>query len=269
MTHPARPKRLRVATDSPSFLSTMTAPPSSWYLIRGLSREARHWFTFAEQLSEATGTPVHALDLPGTGSKHARVSPISVERIARDLEIATESTTTVGLIGISFGGMVALEAASFHARRVSHLVLINSSSRLSPTLDRLQPLGMLRFVQALREPDPYKREEMIYALTTCTSPAVRAQYATVAAQIAATAPVARTTAVRQLLAAANYKPKRVSARCLLIAGARDRVVSPLCSATLAGFLRSPLLTHPTGGHDLPVEDPRWVASRVRDWLARS
>jgi pimeloyl-[acyl-carrier protein] methyl ester esterase len=244
----------------------MNPSPSAWYLIRGLSRESRHWFAFEDELATATGVPVIPLDLPGTGTKHARECPLSVERIARDLEIATRPDATVGLLGISFGGMVALEAANFHGRRVSHLVLINSSSRLSPTIARLQPVGMLRFFQALRERDPHKREELIYALTTTTSPRVLQHYATEAARIAATAPVSRRTAVRQLLAAASYWPKPVPARCLVLAGARDRVVDPLCSATLAGFLRGPLVTHPTGGHDLPVEDPNWITSRIRRWV---
>lgn len=245
----------------------MTAAPSSWYLIRGLSRESRHWFSFNEQLAHATGVPVVAVDLPGAGSKHDQHCPLSVEQIARDLEISTSPNATVGLLGISFGGMVALEAAHFHGLRVSHLVLVNSSSRLSPTIDRLQPLGMLRFVQALRERDPLKREEMIYALTTTTSRQVLQHYAVEAARIAETAPVSRVTAVRQLIAAARYRPKPVSARCLILAGGRDRVVHPSCSATLADFLRGSLVTHPTGGHDLPVEDPAWIASRVRSWMA--
>jgi pimeloyl-ACP methyl ester carboxylesterase len=245
----------------------MTAAPTSWYLMRGLSRESRHWFEFDSQLAAATGVPVIPLDLPGTGTRRDQESPISVERIARDMAICTDPTTTVGLVGISFGGMVALEAAKFHGRRVSHLVLINSSSRLSPTVDRLQPVGMLRFVQALKERDPHKREEMIYALTTTTSARMLQYYATEAARIAETAPVSRLTAVRQLLAAALYHPKPVSARCLVLAGGRDRVVNPLCSATLATFLRGSLVTHPTGGHDLPVEDPRWIASRVSRWVA--
>jgi pimeloyl-ACP methyl ester carboxylesterase len=244
----------------------MTSAPSSWYLIRGLGRESRHWFAFDDALATATGVPVVSVDLPGTGTKRSQPCPLSVERIARDLEIATSPGSTVGIIGISFGGMVALEAANFHGLRVSHLVLINSSSRLSPTVDRLQPVGMLRFAQAIKERDPHRREEMIYALTTTTSPSMLQHYATQAARIAQTAPVSRSTAVRQLLAAARYWPKPVSARCLVLAGARDRVVSPLCSATLATFLRGPLVTHPTGGHDLPAEDPAWITSRVRRWL---
>jgi len=245
----------------------MTTAPRVWYLIRGLGREARHWFTFGTQLTRATGVPVVALDLPGTGKQRAATCPLSVERIARDLELSTETTGSVGLVGISFGGMVALEAAHFHGRRVSHLVLINSSSRLSPTVERLQPLGMLRFVQAVAERSPRRREELIYALTTTMSPDQLAHYTDQATRIAVTAPVSRRTAVRQLIAAARYNPKPVPARCLVIAGAHDRVVNPACSAALASFLHGPYILHPTGGHDLPVEDPAWVATRIRSWLA--
>lgn len=245
----------------------MTPAPNRWYLIRGLGREARHWFTFDTQLSNATGVPVVSLDLPGTGKQLATPCPLSVERIARDLDLSTPTAGSVGLVGISFGGMVALEAAHLRSRSVSHLVLINSSSRLSPTVDRLQPLGMLRFVQAVAERDPRRREELIYALTTTTSRERLEHYADHAARIAATAPVSRRTAVRQLLAAARYRPKPVLASCLLIAGAHDRVVHPACSAALASFLGGTFIMHPTGGHDLPVEDPEWIVARIRSWLS--
>lgn len=244
----------------------MSPNPSSWYLLRGLGRESRHWFTFDRQLETLTGTKVTAIDLPGTGNKRHLACPISVEEIARGLELKVDAGTTVGLVGISFGGMVALEAANFHGRRVSHLVLINSSSRLSPTTDRLRPLGILRFAQAMREQDAGKREELIYRLTVNGSRGIVQARAKEATEIANSAPVERATAVRQLLAAALYRPKPVSARCLVIGSARDRVVNPTCSAALAAFLRCPLLTHPTGGHDLPVEDPNWILSRVRRWV---
>lgn len=245
----------------------MTPIPSSWYLLRGLGRESRHWFTFDRQLATSTGAPVVAIDLPGTGKRRHLPCPISVEEIARGLELTVDSSATVGLIGISFGGMVALEAANFHGRRVSHLVLINSSSRLSPTTERLRPLGMLRFAQAIREADAGKREELIYRLTVNGSGGMVQARAKEAAEIATSAPVERATAVRQLLAAALYRPKPVSARCLVISSARDRVVNPACSAALAAFLRCPLLTHPTGGHDLPIEDPNWILSHVQRWVA--
>lgn len=247
----------------------MSRPPSSWYLLRGLGRESRHWFTFDRKLEELTGRPATAIDLPGTGNKRHLTCPLSVEEIARGLELPVESNTTIGLVGISFGGMVALEAANFHGRRVSHLVLINSSSRLSPTMERLRPLGVLRFAQALREADASKREELIYRLTLNGSPSIVRERARAAAEIARSAPVERGTAVRQLLAAALYRPKPVSAQCLVIGSARDRVVNPACSAALATFLRCPLLTHPTGGHDLPVEDPNWILSKVQRWVADS
>lgn len=205
------------------------------------------------------------LDLPGTGARVSQPCPRSVEAIAAMLPIDTEHSA-VGILGISFGGMVALAAAQALRDSVSHVVVINSSSRLSPPSARFRPVGMLRFVQALAQVDDRRREELIYALTVNGSAATVRRYAQQAAEIAASARVSRLTAVRQLFAATRYVPQVPSAKCLAIVSAQDRLVDPACSATLAAHLRCPLLVHPTGGHDLPAEDPRWIASRVQRWI---
>lgn len=243
----------------------MTRAPRRWYLLRGLGRESRHWFTFADHFASVTGAEVLPLDLPGTGARANQPSPSSVEAIASTLPIAS-GNHAVGILGISFGGMVALAAANSLRDSVSHVVVINSSSRLSPPSARFKPVGMLRFVQALAQVDDRQREELIYALTVNGSAATIRRYAEQAAAIAASARVSRLTAVRQLFAATRYVPRVPPARCLAIASAQDRLVDPACSATLAAHLSCPLLVHPTGGHDLPAEDPLWIASRVQRWI---
>ncbi len=243
----------------------MTRPPCSWYLLRGLGRESRHWFSFGDHLAALSGTPVVTVDLPGTGSRFTAPCPTSVERIAETLEIPP-SPSPIGLVGISFGGMVALDFACLKGTAVSHVVLINSSSRLSPPSARLRPFGMLQLARALTETDVRKREEMIYSITLNGAENAVRRYAALGADIAESAPVSRLTAIRQLIAAGRYQPKRPLANCLALASSRDRLVDPGCSAALAAYLQCPLLVHPTGGHDLPVEDPRWVAARVQRWV---
>jgi pimeloyl-ACP methyl ester carboxylesterase len=162
--------------------------------------------------------------------------------------------------------MVALDFACLRGTAVSHVVLINSSSRLSPPSAKLRPFGMLQLARALTETDVRKREEMIYSITLNGAENAVRRYAALGADIAESAPVSRLTAIRQLIAAGRYQPKRPLANCLALAGSRDRLVDPGCSAALAAYLQCPLLVHPTGGHDLPVEDPRWVAARVQRWV---
>ena len=52
-----------------------------WILLRGLTRETRHWGDFSERL-QSDGTPVLALDLPGNGRLCHEPSPTRVEAMA-------------------------------------------------------------------------------------------------------------------------------------------------------------------------------------------
>ena len=50
-----------------------------WILLRGLTREARHWGDFPARLRAAfTDATIHTPDLPGNGRLHAQASPASV-----------------------------------------------------------------------------------------------------------------------------------------------------------------------------------------------
>jgi hypothetical protein len=40
------------------------------------------------------------------------------------------------------------------------------------------------------------------------------------------------------------------------------LVHPAISERIARKLRLPLAEHPDGGHDLPVDDPHWVADQL-------
>jgi predicted alpha/beta hydrolase family esterase len=55
---------------------------------------------------------------------------------------------------------------------------------------------------------------------------------------------------------------------LVLASAADTLVDPRCSIRLAHAWDAELRTHPTAGHDLPLDDAEWVASEVGRWLAR-
>jgi len=52
---------------------------TTWVLLRGLTREIRHWGPLPQRLSfRLGGVPVMALELPGNGSRHRERSAGSV-----------------------------------------------------------------------------------------------------------------------------------------------------------------------------------------------
>jgi pimeloyl-ACP methyl ester carboxylesterase len=246
---------------------------TTWVLLRGWTREARHWggFTAALQSRVPLGDRVLAVDLPGNGRRHAQFSPSHVDAMVhavRDTLPLHDRQEPVAVIALSLGGMVALRWACLHPGEIAACVLINSSvSGLAPFWHRLRPSSYLRVLGLLRPGLPVlERERRILALTSN----LRAHDAALAAQWAAHAqecPVTRANVLRQLRAAARFRPPVTlpAVPMLLLASEADRLVSAQCSKAMAGHWQTPLRLHPAAGHDLPLDAPDWVVSEILRW----
>ncbi|MDT4885930.1 hypothetical protein FQZ97_1222250 [compost metagenome] len=80
-------------------------------------------------------------------------------------------------------------------------------------------------------------------------------------------PVSAANALRQLVAAARFSaaPAAPIPKVLLLASEHDHLVDSRCSRAIASAWHRPLVMHPSAGHDLPLDDPAWVADQVRRW----
>lgn len=246
------------------------AAPARWLLLRGLGRERRHWFDFPEMLAAKLGVEYHAMDLPGMGQRHRESVPRSIAEAAREVRrrlAARGPEVPWGVLGISLGGMVAVSLASAWPSGVSHVVAINSSSRCSLVHQRLRPAGLAQLARAAWARDVNDRERRIYTLTTNASERLVTLWAARAAALGRETPAAGAALARQLLAAALFRAPAVTQPTLVLSGSKDRLVSAVCSRALARELGATYRSHPTAGHDLPLEDPGWVIAQIRDWLA--
>lgn len=248
---------------------------TAWVLLRGLTREARHWGGFPEAMRRAMPEAnVVALDLPGCGRHHDRPSPARIESIVacvRDDLRRTGEARPVRLLGLSLGAMVATEWATSHPGEVAACVLVNTSLRArSPIRERLRPrnYGLLARL-ALPGLSARERESAILALTSARGDpdgAIVEAWTGYRREC----PVAPGNALRQLLAAARYGggASAPPVPVLLLASEGDRLVDPDCSRSIAARWSAPLAMHPSAGHDLPLDDGEWVAGRIRDWIRR-
>lgn len=248
-----------------------TAPP--WVLLRGLTREVRHWGRFPQQLGDALpGMPVICLDLPGNGLLNRLESPHGVEAMADycHAEIARRGIAApCRVLAMSLGAMVAVAWAQRYPDDVAAAVLINTSLRpFSPLQHRLRPSIYPRLLRLFVLPASGRQiETAILRMTTRRVPdpdAVIEEWLRWRREN----PVSRRNALIQLLAAARYRAPRHRPldRILLLAGGADRLVDPQCSRELALAWDVPLQIHAAGGHDLPLDDEAWVVQRIRDWL---
>ncbi len=245
---------------------------STWVLLRGLTRESRHWGGFPEILRGEIGdAQIVAPDLPGNGRLNRLRSP---SRIGDMMECCRADLTARGLrppyhlLALSLGGMAAAAWMRAHPEELRGAVLINSSLRpFSAFHERLRPGSygaLLRLVGA----DSAGRERIILRLT---SRGDRSDVLPAWIAFRRERPVSSANALRQLLAAARYRasPRRPEVPLLVLASDRDALVDPRCSRRIAAQWQARIAVHPSAGHDLPLDDPAWVAREVRAWLEDS
>jgi pimeloyl-ACP methyl ester carboxylesterase len=257
---------------------------STWILLRGLTREGRHWGSFPAlfgrelgQIRDSFGVDeesVTLLELPGNGSENALRTPLGVLEM---MEFVRSRTTALGLrapyrlLAMSLGGMVGTAWAQRYPEEIERLVLVNTSMRpFCGVTERLRPAAwptLARLVGAWRNPETSER--IIHTLTCNRSDTVIDDIAAWS-EIRRTAPVRAANALRQLWAAARFRADRQAPRCpvLLLSSGLDRLVDPACSARIAAQWGAGAehARHSWAGHDLPHDDPQWVSKTICDWL---
>ena len=240
----------------------------SWILLRGLTRETRHWADFAGKLAQHTGEAVLALDLPGNGEFAHLTSPLTVRDMVEFVRRQARKrgvTLPCKLLAMSLGGMVATDWAQRFPQEVSRLVLINTSMRPHSRLSqRLRPANWpaLALLTA-RWHDAHHAETMIHNLT-CNRLDTQAADRSDWLQIRTTAPVSPANAWRQLWAAGRFSSAAAPPVCptLLLSSNADHLVNPVCTAQLAEAWQAEHRQHAWAGHDLPHDDGLWICAAV-------
>ena len=242
----------------------------TWLLLRGLSREQRHWGTFPEELERATGEKTLCLDLPGFGTENARTSPRTIALITDDLRRRLEKHRGTGswsILGVSLGGMIALDWCARHPSDFERCVTINTSARPSWPLERFRLPG-LRAIAGAFTSDPIAKER-ITLRTTSNKPHLELDALAVEhAKFLVECPPTKQSLAFQLRAASKFAvPAKMTTPVLLLASRTDRLVSYRCSERIARTLAqtAELMLHDRGGHDLPLDEPAWICERIAAW----
>jgi pimeloyl-[acyl-carrier protein] methyl ester esterase len=255
----------------------MTETITNWFLIRGLIRGAPHWLDFPDALARAQpNSRIFFLDIPGNGFRNAEPSPVSVPAMADHMRAEFHDILSRHpdphqrnlLVAFSLGGMVTLNWLQRDPKRVHGAALVNTSVRgLSPLHHRIRPQAYPQMLRALTMPDGPDRERRVVDLISNAPPADRARTADHWSAIQRKHPVSRANALRQMLAAARFRPRLhdPGVPILLIRGLGDRLVNPLCSDALHRRWGWPMISHPDAGHDLSSDDTPWLVQTLLDW----
>ncbi|MFZ5656284.1 MAG: alpha/beta fold hydrolase [Pseudomonadota bacterium] len=247
---------------------------STWVLLRGLTRERRHWGDFPALLQEAfPDARIFALDLPGNGTLRHAPSLMAIGQMAQCCRTQLRrrgAAPPYHLLALSLGAMVAVAFAEAFPEETGACVLINTSLRpFNPVYWRLRPHSYPALLRlALAPQSAEAREQLIYRLTSNRPTRAR----TIVGdwiRYHREQPVSAVNALRQLYAALTYRApaQPPTSRMLLLASGGDVLVDVRCSRRLAERWRVPLVEHPDAGHDLPLDDGPWVVRQVKCWLA--
>jgi pimeloyl-ACP methyl ester carboxylesterase len=244
---------------------------STWILLRGLIRQHKHWETFPELMQKAfPDDQVLALDLPGNGDFYQEKSPLSVPDMVLSLREQLKALNIhepVNVLALSLGAMVAVEWMKQAPHEIKSAVLINTSLRgINKFTERLRPENYTKIIYHLLFSAPITRENFILDTTTNIfqdKNTLSKKWATYAAQN----PTSTLNALRQLWAAARFNAPNTTphSNVLILQGAEDHLVNPICSANIAKQFSWPLLSHPLAGHDLALDASDWIIESIKNW----
>ncbi len=234
-------------------------------LLRGLGREQLHWRPLVHCLKQDfPSATIETPDLPGAGILYETPSPLSIKDYIPYLEKQlNDSPQPAVLIGLSFGGMIALAWAQQRKNLFKRIILINSSCRLNPFYHRLQLLSVMKHPGVFWRFNLSRQETAIYRLT-CNQRPVDPILIKSWVAIQNQHPVSPINQLRQIIAAARFQPpdKLGNLPINILASAKDRLVNPKNSHSLAHFYQATIDYHPWAGHDLCQDDPQWISQQL-------
>ncbi|STQ89597.1 alpha/beta fold hydrolase [Iodobacter fluviatilis] len=239
----------------------------TWVLLRGLMRESRHWGDFIPKLQAAyPNDRLITIDWPGNGLLHQEKSLIHIRDMVghiRQTLINQQCSGPFYVLAISLGAMAAVAWANAFPKEIRACILINTSLRpFNPFYHRLRLQSLPALIRLLFS-DTAGKEIIILELTSTSQPqAALAQWIQFQKQF----PVSRANILRQLAAAMLYRANKPDVPLLLLSGAKDQLVSPACSQTLAEKWQVPCWVHTQAGHDLPLDDGDWVLNKLALYL---
>lgn len=244
--------------------------PKRWILIRGLSRSRFHWKNFGIKLkSKLDCKVVESPEIYGNGYFHREPTPNNIALAVSQLRAQLKEPIgePVGIIGISLGGVLATYWAQKFPQEVSHLVIINSSSGLSPFYKRLIPRNYYRLIQHLISPQPEQLEKLILSTTSNNRNIWEAQV-TENIEFLKVHPVSAKNFLRQLDLATQVDFTEVPvAHKLVLTSKADRLVSAECSEIIAKQWSCEIQLHEKAGHDLSMDDANWVIDKIKNSIS--
>jgi pimeloyl-ACP methyl ester carboxylesterase len=246
-------------------------------LLNGLAMHTRAWYPFLDDLE---GYDVLLLDYLGQGASSSPDEPVTIPQLAAELAAALDAAEVerAHVLGVSYGGFVALDFARLFPRRLDTLTLSGILLSRERCFERYQALS-LRFYAGGRELFPlythymYEKifgERFLAATDPATLEEMRARFE--ARYVDRIHSLVRLTEAQDPFFSGlegrldGYRA--VAAPTLILAGEQDRAIPLWAQAKLAGiFPNSRFELLPEAGHVVYLERRDLFFPRLRRFLA--
>ena len=241
-----------------------------WILVRGLMRDKRHWQDFIESLSAeviAFNVDVIAVDSLGNGVFSHEKSPLTITAYARALLEQLEGNDN-NIIGLSMGGMIALEMARLAPEKVSNIVVINASAaNLSPWYRRFSLPAVL---VAYRMRNRNHGIDCLEATALKLSSERFGDNDTMAkhwSELKLENRVKFWNALRQLWACTWFRCcDSLQQPIVVFSGKLDKLVSPESSKSMAEHYRCQHVEFDNAGHDISLDSSAALIAQLKKVL---
>lgn len=246
---------------------------SALVVLHGYTGHARTWDAFAEGMRDRYR--VIALDHRGHGESGWAADGYAIKAMAADLEAFVKALDlkAYSLLGLSMGGMVAIEYAGRAPRRLAALSIVD----IGPELD---PEGVRRIRERQAESDSFASREEAFAAARAADPRPPEAHHRhrVDLSLMRTADGRWTwrydRALRAPGALVTIPPAEAWASCAAIAvptqiirGAESDILSPAIAARMVETIRDCRLDEVAGaGHAVPLDRPDGFLAAARDFL---
>lgn len=239
-----------------------------WIAIRGLVRGNGHWGDFPEIFKiRDSELDIELLEIPGNGTRNIEETPLDATEVIAQIKLHSRIVREgqkFNLMGISLGGMLALKWAELYPNEIQRVVVINTSLRqFSPLLKRLKFHQLKNLFRAIKE-KAVRRREFIMLEIASNNPERSKKFINELAQFSKRYPVTLKNFMRQLILASRLRivTDKFEVPIKVLCAANDQMVDWSCSRIIAEHFSLPIEVHPTAGHDIPLDDPEWVAKKM-------
>ncbi|QDK38273.1 alpha/beta hydrolase [Bdellovibrio sp. NC01] len=238
-----------------------------WILLRGLARGRGHWGSFATEIQKKfPNDQFEFLDLKGNGERFAEKSPLTVAEFVKDLRERSQfvkEKVPFKVLSVSLGAMITVEWMRQYPHEIEKAFLVcTSSSSFSPFYDRFMLHNYLPSLSLTFAKDPARWEKTILGMVVNNHERREAEMPAMI-EYSRENPMQVLNVVRQLKAAASYSfPKEAPGDIQLIGSHGDRLVNPSCTPNIAQAWNLKAAMHPWAGHDIPVDDPKWLLEHL-------